>query len=416
MPSDQSGAASSAARAQESASEANQLPRAYQLPTEQMVDAYNSFQPDMLRYVFRSGVKWPTLKQGMVDRAPFAIPFELRGKPDAKLLAIDLPGGPGSTQNSGWKEKFDIGQYRVIVADWRGVGNSTPLGLTEPNTIEDLVEDIEALRAACARTPDEKMVIRGGSWGMTVACAYAAKYPDKVAGMVLRLPFLARRFDSQWNYSPNGALAKQYPEAFARFTAIAPAGADMDGIMAAYASALNSNDDAVREAYCAFTDWENARGGETQVIDRSTVDLENPAVQQRVARAKLMVAYTQRDFDLGEDGIVPRLLKIPQDIPIIVAAHSDDPLCGPDTLGTVQWALPQAEVLVKQANYHWVSPAAQDPSRGFDNSFVTQADPFGTSRIGLMLSGAVMQPLPRPAVRTSATGLVTAATPDKLTA
>lgn len=400
MSSDQSGAANSAARAQDAASEISQLPRAYQLPTDEMVAAYNAFQPDKVRYVFRSGVKWPTLKKGAVDRAPFTIPFEVRGKPDAKLLAIDLPGGPGSRQNSGWKERFDIGQYRVIVADWRGVGASTPIGLTEPNSIDDLVDDIEALRVASAKTPDEKLVLRGGSWGMTVACAYAAKYPQNTAGLVLRLPFLARRFDSQWNYAPTGGLANRYPDAYARFAAIAPAGADMDGVMDAYAAALNGDALQQREAYCAFTDWENARGGETQIIDRSTVDIESPDVQQRIARVKLMVAYTQRDFGLGTDGVVdglmPILPRIPKDIPIFVAAHSNDPLCGPDSLGALQWALPQAEYVVKDANFHWVSPEGMDPARGFDNSFVTQADPFACSRLGLRLTGTLLNPLPRP--------------------
>lgn len=378
-------------------SEATALPRAYQLDTDAMRLAYSTFQPESFRYVFRSGVKWPTLKKDALPRAPFTIPFELRGKPDAALLAIDLPGGPGSRQNQGWKEKFDVGQYRVIVADWRGVGQSTPVGCVEDNTIDALVDDIEALRVACAKTPDEKLLLRGGSWGMTVACAYAAKYPDKVAGMVLGLPFLARAVDSQWNYNPDGGLAARYPEAYARFQKLAPAAKDYKAIMRAYGAALASEDpDAVREAYAAFTDWENARGGETQIMDRASINLDDPNTQQRVARARLMVAYTERDFDLGENGLVGMLSAIPPTVPVIVVAHSDDPLCAPDSLAVLQAALPQAEFIVKSAGFHWVSPEAQDTARGFDNSFVTEGYPFAASRIGLQCAGKVLAPLPRP--------------------
>jgi hypothetical protein len=98
---------------------ADALPRAYQLAPDDMLYAYQDMDLNSYRYVYRSGVKWPRLKEGTLDASPFRIPYELRGKPDAPLLAMDLPGGPGSTQNDTWKEKLI--RCRLVPCHRRGL-------------------------------------------------------------------------------------------------------------------------------------------------------------------------------------------------------------------------------------------------------------------------------------------------------
>ena len=113
------------------------------------------------------------------------------GHPQGQPLAL-MHGGPGSGASPVLRRGFDSAAWRVICIDQRGAGGSRPRGATEANTTEHLLADLRQVRQALGV---ERWVVAGGSWGATLAVAYAAFEPEAVAGLLLRASFLARRAD-----------------------------------------------------------------------------------------------------------------------------------------------------------------------------------------------------------------------------
>jgi proline iminopeptidase len=141
---------------------------------------------------------------------------EQAGNPTG-LPAIALHGGPGGGLSPEMRRFFDPRRYRVVLMDQRGCGRSTPHAELRENTTWDLVADIEAVRQ---RYGIEKWVVFGGSWGSTLALAYAAKHPERVAGLVLRGIFLLRKSEIDWFYQSGASFV--YPDAFARYASAIP--------------------------------------------------------------------------------------------------------------------------------------------------------------------------------------------------
>jgi len=116
---------------------------------------------------------------------------------------------------------FDPRRYRIVVFDQRGAGRSRPYASTEHNTLPDLVADLERIREHLM-IPRWQVVL-GGSWGVTLALAYALDFPSRVASLVLRGVFLCRQEDIDWLYTDRGA-ARFYPDLWARLLEALPPG------------------------------------------------------------------------------------------------------------------------------------------------------------------------------------------------
>jgi len=135
-----------------------------------------------------------------------------RGKP-----VLFLHGGPGAGAGAVHRRFFDPNIWRVIIFDQRGAGRSKPLGSLTANTTAHLVQDIETLRKFLAI---DKFLLFGGSWGSTLALAYAQAHPQAVLGAVLRGIFLGRPAEVDWFLH---GLARVFPDAHAAFTNFLPA-------------------------------------------------------------------------------------------------------------------------------------------------------------------------------------------------
>ena len=112
-------------------------------------------------------------------------------------------GGPGGGSNANMRRYHDPAEYRIILFDQRGCGRSTPHASIEANTTWDLVADMERLREHLGI---ERWQLLGGSWGSTLALAYAEKHPERVADMILRGIFLLRRSELDWFYQAGCGL------------------------------------------------------------------------------------------------------------------------------------------------------------------------------------------------------------------
>ena len=167
------------------------------------------------------------------------------------LPVVFLHGGPGAGLSAYHRRFFDPARYRIVLFDQRGAGKSTPHAELRDNTTWHLVADIEAIRAYFGI---ERWVVFGGSWGSTLALAYAQKHPERVLGLVLRGIFLGRPGELRWFNEAEGGASWIFPERWSRYLAYIPE-EERSNLVEAYWRRLDSDDHAVRLA--AAMAWGN---------------------------------------------------------------------------------------------------------------------------------------------------------------
>jgi len=179
-----------------------------------------------------------------------SISWEICGNPRGKP-AVFLHGGPGGGISPVHRRLFDPARYNVLLFDQRGCGKSKPHAELEANTTWHLVADIEKLRELMGV---ERWLVFGGSWGSTLALAYAEKHPARVSELVLRGIFTLRRVELEWYYQHGASLL--FPDKWELFLKPIPE-AERGDLIAAYRRRLTSTDRAVRaEAAKAWSIWE----------------------------------------------------------------------------------------------------------------------------------------------------------------
>lgn len=178
--------------------------------------------------------------------------FEQCGNPRGKPVVM-LHGGPGGGCNAKMRQFHDPAKYRIVLFDQRGSGRSRPHADLVDNTTWDLVADIEKLRAHLGI---ETWQVFGGSWGSTLALAYAQTHPQRVTELVLRGIFMLRRWELEWFYQ-EGAN-RLFPDAWQHYIAAIPEVERAD-LISAFHRRLTSDDAATRLAAArAWSVWEGA--------------------------------------------------------------------------------------------------------------------------------------------------------------
>ena len=190
---------------------------------------------------------------GMLDVGDgHSLYWELCGNPDGKPVVF-LHGGPGGGSGPDHRRQFNPDKYKILVFDQRGCGRSKPYASLDHNRTWDLVEDIEKLRTEVAKV--EKWQVFGGSWGSTLALAYAETHTNRVTELVLRGIFLFDQYEIDWMYKEGGA-SQLYPDKFEEFIGLIPE-AERDDLVEAYRERLTSSDPEVQLAAAkAWSKWE----------------------------------------------------------------------------------------------------------------------------------------------------------------
>jgi proline iminopeptidase len=268
-----------------------------------------------------------------------AIHVEQSGNPRG-FPAIFLHGGPGSQTRPLHRRFFDPEFYRIVLFDQRGCGRSVPLGRTEENTTRHLVEDIEALRGHLGL---ERVMLFGGSWGATLALAYASAYPQRVAAMVLRGVFLGTRAEVDWYL---GGLGRLVPHAWQ-----ALAQGEGGDLLARYHALVNRHDEAAAQRWVAYEDavmsldtGQRPAGGAAQ----------DPAAA--LARARVQLHYLVHDCFLAPGELIPGLTRL-AGIPVLIAQGARDVVCPPRAALELAERLPHAELrLVERGGHSGTAP------------------------------------------------------------
>nr|WP_245410410.1 prolyl aminopeptidase [Dichotomicrobium thermohalophilum] len=178
--------------------------------------------------------------------------YEECGNPRG-IPVVLLHGGPGGAISDVMRRFHDPDRYRIILFDQRGCGKSRPRASLEHNTTWHLVEDMERLRKHLGV---ESWQVFGGSWGSTLALAYAQRYPERVTSLIVRGIFTLRRSELLWFYQSGASWL--FPDAFEKF--LAPIPPDERGdLIAAYYKRLTGPDQQVQlEAARAWSVWEGS--------------------------------------------------------------------------------------------------------------------------------------------------------------
>lgn len=201
---------------------------------------------------------------------PHEIYYEECGKPNGKPCVI-LHGGPGGAINPTMRRFFDPGRWRMALFDQRGCGKSRPNASLEDNTTWSLIADIERLREHLGI---EKWAVFGGSWGSTLALAYAIIHPERVESLILRGVFLLTERELGWFYQQGASML--FPDAWARFCAPIPEDERGDMITAFHKRLTNPERRVQAEAAAAWSQWEgdtiSIRGPEARPSKFNEID------------------------------------------------------------------------------------------------------------------------------------------------
>jgi proline iminopeptidase len=279
--------------------------------------------------------------------------WELCGNPDGKPVVF-LHGGPGGGSSPDHRRQFNPDKYKILVFDQRGCGKSTPYASLDNNTTWDLVEDIEKLRTQIAKV--EKWQVFGGSWGSTLALAYAETYPERVTELVLRGIFLFDQYEIDWMYKEGGA-SQVYPDKFDEFVAPIPA-AERADLVAAYGKRLTSNDkDEQLAAAKAWSKWEGDIV--TLLPSPSTIEhFTSPDVAVAVARIENHYMAARGWFEEGQ--LLKNATKL-KGIPGVIVQGRHDTCTPPVAAWRLKQAWPEVELnIIPDAGHLFNEPGVLD--------------------------------------------------------
>ncbi len=261
--------------------------------------------------------------------------WEVSGNP-AGAPVVFLHGGPGSGASPDHRRYFDPAHYRIVIFDQRGAGRSTPLGELADNSTGHLIADIEALRAALKIG---RWQVFGGSWGSTLALAYAQAHPAQVSALVLRGIFLCRPQEIDWFLRGMGTL---FPEQWQAFVAAIPE-AERGGLLAAYYRRLTDPDPAVHLP--AARAWSVYEGGCSTLLPSPETVAAFGAERMALSLARIEAHYfTHRAF-LAENQLLAELGRIRR-IPAAIVQGRYDVVCPIVTADALHQAWPEASYTV----------------------------------------------------------------------
>ena len=272
--------------------------------------------------------------------------WEQSGNPNGVPIVF-LHGGPGAGATPTHRRFFDPSHYRIVVLDQRGAGRSLPLGALEDNTMRHLVEDLETLRRHLAI---DKWAVFGGSWGSTLALAYAEAHPARCRGLVLRGIFLCRRSEIDWFLH---GMRTVYPEAWRAFTGFLPENERGDLLGSYYRRLIDASPGLHMPAARAWSTYEGACSTLLPSPDTVAAFGED---RMALGLARIEAHYFGHEVIAPADDLVANVGRIRQLPGAIVQGRYDMvcPIVGADELAR---AWPEAEyIIVPDAGHSAMEP------------------------------------------------------------
>lgn len=290
--------------------------------------------------------------------------WEECGNPQGKP-AVFLHGGPGAGSDVRARRFFDPDIYRIVVFDQRGCGRSRPHAGLIDNTTWHLVADIEQLRQ---HLNIERWLVFGGSWGSTLALAYAEAHPERVSELVLRGIFLLRRWELEWFYQKGTSIL--FPDRWENYLAAIPP-AERGDLIAAFYKRLTSEDREQQVAAArAWSMWEAA----TSFL-RVNEDNVNKWGEENFAIAVSRIEchyFVNRGFLKTEDQLLRDAARI-RHIPGVIVQGRYDVVCPMQSAWDLHKAWPEADFRIVPDSGHSAFEA------GITHELICATDRFRSS-------------------------------------
>lgn len=277
--------------------------------------------------------------------------YEQSGNPEGAPVVF-LHGGPGGGTDADHRRYFNPKHYRIILFDQRGCGLSRPNAELKENTTWDLVDDIEKIRKLLNI---EKWLVFGGSWGSTLALAYAIKHPDQVKGLILRGIFLCRPEELKWFYQQGASWL--FPDIWERYWELIPAEERSD-MMAAYYKRLTGENSQIRLAAAkTWSQWEAATS--RLYVDLKSIEAyEEP--EKALAFARIECHYfVNNAFFTSNNYLLDNIEKI-KNIPGVIVQGRYDVVCPAKSAWDLHKLWPKAELkIIPDAGHAASEPATR---------------------------------------------------------
>jgi proline iminopeptidase len=277
------------------------------------------------------------------------------------LPAVFLHGGPGAACENYHRQFFDPAAYRIVLFDQRGCGRSTPHASLQGNTTQALIDDIETIRQQLGI---DRWVVFGGSWGSTLALAYAEAYPERVLGLVLRGIFLCRPRDIHWFYQEGASFL--LPDQWQHFLQPIPEDERHDMVSAYYRRLTGDDEVAMMAAAKAWSIWEGRAS--TLLPKRAVVD-HFASTRTALSLARIECHYFINDSFMQPDQLLTDAVRIAE-IPGVIVHGRYDVVCPLEQAWLLHQSWPRSRLEIIQDAGH----SATEP--GIVDALVTATDQF----------------------------------------
>ena len=257
------------------------------------------------------------------------------GNPKGRPVLF-LHGGPGGGISSDHRRYFDPSHYHIILFDQRGSGKSTPAAELRENSTWDLVSDIEKIRQTLGI---ENWIVFGGSWGSTLALAYAETHPERVKGLILRGIFLCRPSEIKWFYQ--FGASEIFPDVWQTYHDHIPSEERHDFVSAYYKRLTHENADIRLAAAKTWSKWEAATS--RLIVDLKAIDaFEDPTFALQFARIECHY-FMNNAFFKTNNWLLENISKI-KNIPTVIVQGRYDVVCPARSAWDLHRAFPEAEL------------------------------------------------------------------------
>ncbi|MCP5102537.1 MAG: prolyl aminopeptidase [bacterium] len=270
--------------------------------------------------------------------------YQLGGNPKGKPV-MALHGGPGGSCTPHFFRYFNPEKFHVVLHDQRGAGKSKPYAELKDNTTPHLVEDVEKLRKHLKLG---KVILFGGSWGSTLALAYAEKYPENVGGMVLRGIFTATRGEIDHFY--HGGTATHFPDVYKKLQSVIPY-PDKKNYPAQLLAKVKSTDKTVRDKYAKAWAMYEGKLVFLDIPDQRLEQILQYWSDNIYAFALIENYYMANNCFLKEEQLLNNAYKL-KGIPLIMVNGRYDVICPPINAYRLQQKIPGAKVIFAESAGH----------------------------------------------------------------
>jgi len=295
---------------------------------------------------------WPEIEPFKTDYLKVSdiheIYYELCGNPQGKPVFV-LHGGPGASCSPYYRRFFNPDRFLIVLHDQRGAGRSKPFAELRENTTQNLVEDIEKLRKHLNLG---KIILFGGSWGTTLALAYAETYPENVAGIVMRGVFTCTQGELDHYY--HGGVRAFFPDAYDSLLAALPDPNRRPLPNYMFELIKNGDEPQKQKLSKAWAKYE----GKIGELEAKTDWVDNPTESERqkhlITTLALFENYYMANGCFLKEGQLLKDIDRISDIPIIMVNGRYDMICPPVTAYGLHQMLPKSKLVIAERAGHWM--------------------------------------------------------------